>query len=95
MTQTTPVREPAVAHAPTPPHGDIHLPRRRHASPWSNRALLIIAVIIALMLAPFWLDPTLFAQLLGTPTGVSHTAVPSPVSLHATHFDYVLRGNIL
>lgn len=59
-----------VADARTP--AGVHLPRRRHDSPWSSRAVFLIAVVAALALAPLWLNP----GPLELPPDVS--ATPSP-----------------
>jgi len=80
MTESETGQKPTAEPRASTQRTDIHLPRRRHASPWSNRVLLVFAVLVALVLAPLWLDPTLFAQLVGLSTSPAPSASASPVS---------------
>ncbi len=90
--------EPRVEeHSTEPPHapplgaghGHVHLPRRRHVSPWSSRLLIAISIMVALVLMPIWLDPALVGQLQGftatpavapsasgPPAAVTHSSMP-------------------
>jgi hypothetical protein len=58
----------------------IHLPRRRHFSPWGSRRLLLASVVIALLALPLWLDPFTLRELRSEtprPTTVAE-ATPRP-----------------
>ena len=39
----------------------MHLPRGRHATPWSRRAVVLVAFLAA-ALAPLWLNPVLLNE---------------------------------
>jgi hypothetical protein len=65
----------------------IRLPRGRHASPWTSRALVFVSVIGLLLLAPLWLDPVTFNQLRNvTPEPRPSASVPPayPIPVHPT-----------
>jgi hypothetical protein len=56
----------------------VHLPHRRHASPWSNRAVLVVSLLIGLVLAPLWLDPVTLGELTGVRSSPTPEVSPSP-----------------
>ena len=67
----------------------IHLPRRRHISPWASRRLLLGSVIVAVLLVPLWLDPTTLREIKGStrsplPPDDSASQRPNPSSIAAT-----------
>jgi len=53
----------------------MHLPKRRHISPWSNRVLLVALLLVVALLAPIWLDPVTLGELRGA--SPLPTAAPS------------------
>jgi hypothetical protein len=53
----------------------IHLPTRRRSSPW-RLALVAVAVILVVVLAPLWIDPSTIGAILGVQP--SFTAQPLP-----------------
>ncbi len=66
---------------PTPPSPErprtSRLPRSRHATPWSL-SVLVVAVVIAAVAAPLWIDPISLGLLAGAqqPTPASPTPPP-------------------
>ncbi len=56
----------------------IHLPGRRHFSPWGSRRLLLASVVIALLALPLWLDPFTLRELRSETPRPSVVAQTSP-----------------
>ena len=59
----------------------VRLPRLRHESPWTNRAILVACLVGAAVLAPLWIDPVSLGLLSGAPTP---TATPPPSVVRPT-----------
>jgi hypothetical protein len=57
-------RKPDTTDPEHEPH--IHLPRRRHVSPWASRRLLLGSLVVAVLLVPLWLDPATLREIRGT-----------------------------
>ena len=62
-------------------HAALHLPEARHASPWTNRVVLLVGLVGVVVLAPLWLDPTTFDQLRAVSPTTTPLAVASPAPL--------------
>jgi hypothetical protein len=57
-----------------------HGTRARRALPWSDSSIFLASIVMVMILAPIWVDPSALRDLTGPPAAPTLTLPPTPVA---------------